>query len=228
MDRKVPFEIGEMYHLYTRGVEKRIIFMQESDKKRFILLLLLCNGENSIRLADFIKISQGEPLRKACEVREKSTPLVDILAYVLMPNHIHLMVRERTEKGVSKFMLKLMTAYAMFFNTKYERSGPLFTRPFRSRHIDTDGYACWVFAYIHTNQIALKQSDWKRAGIQNLAETARYLQNYAYSSYPDYFGNQRVESRILSKEALPFELDALKNIDDLLTLLSTNTPESLL
>ena len=222
MERKDPFEEECQYHLFTRGVEKRVVFTSQDDYQRFMLLLLLCNGEKSVRIADLITSSQGEPLRKALELAANRTPLVHILAYSLMPNHIHLIVSEHRKGGISKFMLKLMTAYSMYFNTKYVRSGPLFTRPFRSRHIDSDEYFRWVFAYVLLNPLELHQSGWKETGIHNREGAAQYMQTYPYSSYRDYFLGERPESFILQKSALPIEYSDLKTMDDLLAALSEN------
>ena len=148
MERKTPFQQNEIYHIFSRGVEKRRIFMHDGDSDRFLLLLLACNSSKAVRLSDMPKISRGEPLRWLRERAGREERATDILAYALMPNHIHLVAREKAPGGISKFMLKLMTAYSMYFNTKYERSGPLFTRPFRSKHVDSDEYFRWLFAYV--------------------------------------------------------------------------------
>ena len=96
---------------------------------------------------------------------EKEKPLVSILSYCLMPNHFHLILYEHTENGISKFMGKLLTAYSMYFNKKYDRSGPLFTHPFRSEHINNDSQYMYIFSYIHLNPLSIIQKNWKK--IQN-------------------------------------------------------------
>jgi putative transposase len=140
-------------------------------------------------------------------------PLVDILAYALMPNHFHLVAKERSEGGISRFMLKLMTAYSMFFNTKYERSGPLFTRPFRSKHVDSDAYLRWVFAYVSLNPLDLIAPDWGERGVSDIPAAHEFMQQYRFSSFPDYI-NERPETRILAKNELP--LDIPHQVDELL------------
>lgn len=175
-------------------------------------------------------LEQGESLLEMLlgekEGEKETETLVDILAYALMPNHIHLLVREKKTGGISKFMHKLLTAYSMYFNTKYTRSGPLFTRPFRSKHIDSDEYFRWVFAYVLLNPLELLQSDWKERGIQDRNAASLHLQTYPYSSYADYFLNDRPESRILEKDALPIEMHDLKTMDDLLLALSETSSEA--
>jgi len=215
----LPFVVGQSYHIYTRGVEKRVICKSEKDYQRFQLLLFLCNSRLSVRLRDLFDKYQGEPLGKIFNEYEREGVLVDIIAYVLMPNHLHLILHERKKSGISKFMLKLMTAYSMYFNTKNERSGPLFTRPFRSRHIDTDPYMRWIFAYIHTNPLELHQRNWKQSGLTNFDAAKTFLQRYMYSSFPDYFVSNRPSSKILEQK-FASKLGNLKTMDSLLTELS--------
>jgi len=211
--------VGETYHLYTRGVEKRNVFLSTDDWDRFTLLLLACNREEPVRIDNLLRDEQGEPLLK---VREGER-LVNILAWTLLPNHIHLIVRERREKGISRFMLKLMTAYSMYFNTKYERSGPLFTRPFRSRHVDSDGYLRWLFAYVALNPLDTFQRNWRGRGLRDKEQARRFLLSYAYSSFPDYAHPSRPQTLILTKEALPFAVGELRTMDALLSELSAGT-----
>jgi REP element-mobilizing transposase RayT len=220
MERKVPFAEKEIYHLYTRGVEKRDVFKEQTDYDRFMLLLMLCNSNEPVIFGNLRKKYRGFPSIQMLEQERSKDTLTDIIAYALMPNHLHLIVRERQAGGISKFMLKLMTAYSMYFNTKYERSGPLFTRPFRSQHIDTDGYFEWAFAYVLLNPLELFQKEWKERGLANSRDAAHFMYTYRYGSFCDYFGKVRPEKCILSREALPVEVSDLRNIDDLLAALS--------
>ncbi len=207
MDRKVPFLIGETYHVYTRGVEKRVVFETNADHEHMQLLLYLCNGAEAVHMRTY----RGLPSAEVFERGKRCDPLVDILAYALMPNHFHLLLRERIQGGISRFMLKLMTAYSMYFNAKRERSGPLFTRPFRSRHVDNDAYLRWIFAYILLNPLELHQSDWKEIGIRDIVAARTFMQEYRYGSLRDHM-TIRPSCRILAADGrVPnkLEFDAL-------------------
>ena len=127
-----------------------------------------------------------------------------------MPNHFHLILYEHKEGGISKFMGKLLTAYSMYFNTKYERSGPLLTRPFRSEHINNESQYMWIFSYIHLNPISIIDKNWKENGVKNKKEVENFLQNYKYSSYLDFLGKDRPESAILNFSLVP---EYIKNMD---------------
>jgi putative transposase len=194
MQRRTLFIEGEHYHIYNRGVDKGNVFRNQKDWEHFQYLLYLSNGTNPLA---FNRV-RGDPFEWS-----RGKTLTDILAYAVMPNHFHLIVREKTKGGISKFLGKFLTAYSMYFNTKYNRSGPLFCRPSRAKHIDSDEYFRWVFAYVHLNPIDLLESDWKEKGLRDTEKARLFMQSYSFSSFPDYFGEARQESRILEKKALP-------------------------
>jgi len=144
--------------------------------------------------------------------------MVDILAYSLLPNHFHLVLRQRTENGITEFMRKFITAYTMYVNAKHDHSGVLFQGRFKSSHIDTESYFRWIFSYVHLNPLELNEPGWKEEGVRDANKARAFLRNYPYSSYMDYVGGARLESKLLSTVDIP---DFLKEIDDLDQLLKT-------
>lgn len=204
MQRKFNFSLGEHYHVYNRGVDKRKVFLSRTDHQRFLLLLLLGNSQKPISIRDVIQkhSTRGESLGDVFEKIhlncELETRCVEILAYCLMPNHFHLILRECAEGGISRFMSKILTGYSMYFNKKYERVGTLFERPFKAQHIDTDPYFRHIFAYVHLNPVNLYQKDWKEKGLQSKKKAVDFLRKYQYSSFQDYFGKERPERNILT------------------------------
>ena len=195
MNRKFNFSIGEFYHVYNRGTEKRLIFLDKSDYQRFEKLLYLCNSENGIVFRDI-------PVGEIYEY-DRGDTIVGIGAYCLMPNHFHLLLYEKKEGGISAFMQKVLTAYSTYFNKKYERSGSLFEGVFKATHADTDEYLKYLFSYIHLNPVKIIEPKWKENGIANRRVAKKYLAGYSHSSYHDYMGVEREEGKILNKEAFP-------------------------
>lgn len=122
-----------------------------------------------------------------------------------MPNHFHLLMTPVNDKeaGVSKFMKKLGTAYAMYFNTRYERVGSLFEGKFRSEHLDSDRYLKYIFSYVHLNPIKIMDNKWRELGIKDKNKAWRFLNGYKYSSFYDYQDKHREEEKILNKENFP-------------------------
>ena len=202
MIRKIKFSEGEYYHIYNRGVDKREIFMDKNDHERFVLLLEYANLFEAVNIRNILnQLNQGLP-----SVNRGET-LVDIGAWCLMPNHFHLLVREKNDAGLSKFLSKLQTGYSMYFNKRHDRSGALFQGSFKAEHVDKDEYLKYLYSYIHLNPIKLIQSDWKDNGIYDLERAELYLEEYSYSSYLDYVGSDRKQKIILNKESFPEYFD---------------------
>ncbi len=199
MQRKVKFAPKEYYHLYDRGVEKRKIFLNIKDHERFMALLYIINQPDSFHFANFLKNHKVEEIFN----EQRKSTLVSILSYTLMPNHFHLLVYENEEGGISKFMGRLLTAYSMYFNIKYERSGPLFTHPFRSQHISNEPQFLWIFSYIHLNAIGIIKKDFKVKGMGDKHIVEKFLKSHKYSSYHEYNGINRPESKILDLSVVP-------------------------
>ena len=197
-ERKFPFVPGEYYHLYNRGNSKQDIFLDKSDYSRFQRMLFLCNGHQPIKF-DYVhesKIFFYDFLQKE--------RLVSIGAYVLMPNHFHILLTPIEEGDVSKFMQKLSTGYSMYFNNKYKRTGGLFEGKFKAKYIDNDVYLKYLYAYIHMNPLSLVNSAWKENKKIHSTKAARlYIETYDFSSLKDYLKIKRKESKILAKHEFP-------------------------
>ena len=192
--RKFSFSIDEYYHLYSRGVDKRLIFLDDNDRQRFVRLMFLCNGNKPVIYRDLEHLPMHEI--------DMGKKLVAIGAYCLMPNHFHILVKEISDGGITKFMSKLLTAYSTYFNKRYSRTGSLFSSEFKARHLNTDEYLKYIFAYIHLNPLKLIEPNWRERKI-NKRVVNSYLSNYYFSSYLDYINTTREISIILSKEIFP-------------------------
>ncbi|MEA1929462.1 MAG: transposase [Patescibacteria group bacterium] len=199
MQRKFTFAVGEYYHLYNRGNDKRVIFLDDCDRLRFLVLLYACNDTAEVHLSNY----QGKSLMELFDM-EKRGSLVGVGAYCLMPNHFHLLVKEETERGISVFMKKVLTGYSMYFNKKHSRSGKLFEGPFKATHVTDDRYLQYLFAYIHLNPVkTVNSADWEKKIITAPKQAYDFLYRYPYSSFVDYLGNQRLERAIINPPAFP-------------------------
>jgi putative transposase len=135
---------------------------------------------------DVIPNIEWEIIPKRLLVGEKPRePLIEILAFCLMPNHIHLLIRQLVEGGISLFFQK-MGGYPSYFNKKYERFGSLFQRPFKAIHIKEQDQLLIVVTYIHLNPIDLIEPNWKTEGIFAPQKVMEFLESYPWSSYPHY------------------------------------------
>jgi len=189
------FAPDEYYHIFNHGNGDRLIFLNNKDKERFVKLLYLANGTASF---DFGDLTFGQEF-----YFDRGDPLVAIGAWVLMDNHYHLLVKEISEGGISRFMHRLGTGYTMYFNRCYKKRGSLFESCFRAKHLDFDEYLRHIFAYIHLNPVKMIEPGWKEMGLKNLPAAEAFLKEYKFSSYLDYLGQSRLQNKILNKDAFP-------------------------
>lgn len=199
MERHQKFVPGEFYHIYNRGVDKQPIFRNKRDWQVFQRFLYLRNDKESN-----LRIERVD--KKRLDEIDRGETLVNICAYALMSNHFHLLVQETGEGNVSKFMSKLLTSYSMYFNKKYDRSGPVMCRPFRSKHVEDDAYMRWLISYIHLNPLEIEHEE----------NDHDFLMNYQYSSFRDYYNAESENAPILSKEILPIHIGDLENVQNML------------
>jgi len=196
--RKVNFVIGEFYHLYNRGNSRQVIFHDTEDYLRFITLMYTCNSVNNFRTFLISKTKDQNPY-----AFDKGGDIVSVGAYVLMSNHFHILITENVNGGISKFMQKLSTAYAMYYNKKYKRTGGIFEGKFKSKYLDTDKYLKYMFSYIHLNPVKLIDKDWKENGLKNKDKSIKFLSSYKFSSYLDHIGEKRIQNLIINLKPFP-------------------------
>ena len=211
--RKQNFIEGEYYHLYNRGVEKINVFLDDSDYKKFKYLMYICNTKKSIIFRDI------------SDDFDREETIVDIGAFCLMKNHFHLLLREKTEGGITLFMRKFLTAYSMYFNKKNKRTGKLWQGVFKSSHINNDNYLKYIYSYIHLNPAKYVNKDWKEDIKRNSNVIFEFVKNYKYSSLPIYLDVAKgYDTKILNESVFPnyFENSAghKKELSEWLTYLT--------
>jgi len=199
--RKEQFVNDEIYHVILRGLDDNLIFKDINDYYRGIFSIYEFNNANPITIqakrkarATFksrIKKMDRGPASIFLDERKR---FVDVLAFCFMPNHIHLLLKQITDDGLIKFMSKVGTGYAGYFNRKNNRKGYVFQNRFRSIHIKDDDQLKIIFNYIHANPISLAEPGWKENGINNPKEVIGFLEDYKWSSYKDYVGENNFTS----------------------------------
>lgn len=151
---------NSFYHIFNRGVEKRLIFQDEKDYKVFLSYL-------------------KEYLSPPCEGRTftwrnltgKYHGEIQLLAFCLMPNHFHLLIKQKDKNSIKKFTQSLFTRYSMYFNSRYNRVGSLFQGKYKATNVIDKKYLLYVSKYIHLNP----------------SEITKKIVN-TFSSYSDYLG----------------------------------------
>lgn len=186
--RIIPLVNEQIYHIYNRGTEKRTIFENRRDYQRFLKTLQYYQFQGP--KPKFSHFSQPKSLKV-----DLTKKIIEIIAYCLMPNHFHLLIKQIREGGITEFVSKLSNSYTKYFNIKHDRVGSLLQGEFKAKLIENDDQLLHVQRYIHLNPVASflvkKPEDWE------------------WSSYNEYLGN--TSTQICSKEIV---LNFFKSIED--------------
>ena len=206
--RKQELSNGEVYHVILRALDNNLIFKDVNDYYRGIFSIYEFNNLNLITIRARRKerehfkksiessaprgLSADSPLGAdaGTEFIDNRDNMVEILAFCFMPNHIHLLLRQIKNGGISKFMQKVGGGYGRYFNDRYQRKGHVFQDAFNSVHIKDNNQFMIVVPYIFTNPTALIEPGWKEHGIKNhsVKEVIKFLEEYKWSSYQDCIG----------------------------------------
>lgn len=187
----------DIYHVLSRGVDKRKIFLSNRDYFRFIHNLFEFNNSEQSSSSPRRTFNQCSDIARRYigqKDRRKRKLLVDIHAFCLMPNHYHLLLSPRVEGGISKFMKKVNMGYAKYFNIKNGRKGALFESRYKSILIEDESHFMYLPHYIHLNPLDLHMPEWRERKLRSVTGAIKFLENYRWSSFPDYIGQKNFPS----------------------------------
>jgi hypothetical protein len=196
--RVEPHTTDSIVHVVKRGARGLPIARDIRDQKRFSHLLYYLNDEYRDEYWER-SIAGLEPFTRPAHWPEQR-PLVKVLAWTLMSNHIHLVLKEIREGSLAKFMQKICGSMATHFNAKYHERGSLFQGAYRGRTVDLHGdeYLRYLAVYVMVkNPFELYPGGLKRA-ISNFDKAYAWATRYPYCSLSAYAGEE--ESPILDKD----------------------------
>jgi len=176
--RKIPLVNEQIYHVFNRGIDRRPTFISTKEYTRAITVIDYYRfSMPPTRLSYFLKLSK-ERRQEIYDLMSTHEKLVDILAYCLMPNHFHFMLRQLADNGISKFLSNFQNSYTRYFNTIHERTGSLFLDQFKGVLIETDEQLVHVSRYIHLNPLT-----------SYVVRSIKNLLIYPWSSLNEYVEN---------------------------------------
>lgn len=197
--RVEPYTIDSYLHVIKRGARGMNIVREESDYWRFLRMIFLLNDKHFDRywrdgnLNDIFSRPEHLPPRE---------PIVEVVAYTLLPNHFHLVLHEVLEGGTTLFMKRLGQSMTNHSNEKYGEKGSLFQGSYRSKTINEDQYLRYAAIYVMVkNTFELYPEGGLLSAQHNFDEAWRWAEQYNFSSLGDYSG-ARDNSPILNKGLL--------------------------
>jgi len=209
MLRKDKFTPNEYYHIYNRTIFNSLEFKDSRIASRLAQAFLVANSTKASEAFLFLKNNKNADIKDVLEIVNQGEKLVDVLCYVIMPDHYHLLLKERKEKGITSFVHRCNISISKYVNIKNDRRGPLFESLFKSKHVSTNEYLLHLSLYIHLNPLDfIYGKEWREHKVKNWNTVKEKLFNYPWSSLKS-FTDQKYQDKIISGTEII--LDQFKN-----------------
>lgn len=199
MARKDPFAVGSFVHVMKRGTRGIPIVRDDVDRWRFLKLLKYLNDANVPR--NWERDINSENVREGFSRPlhwPKPKPYVSILAFCLLDNHFHLLLRENVEDGISKFMQRLCTSMSANFNARHDERGTMFQGAYKARTVGSDRYLQYLGAYIQVKNSLERHPQGLVWATRDFDRAFEWAGTYPFASLIDYAGNR--QASILDNE----------------------------
>jgi len=169
---RTSFVTGEMYHVYNKSIAEFVIFNNDTEFLHIKGAVRYYQIENQP-----IKFSKIDTYVNNAEQKFADKKLVEIICYCFMPTHIHLVLRQLMENGISNFMRYVLSSYSHYFNIKHNRKGPLWESSFKKVLVESDSQLLHLTRYIHLNPVT--------------AYIANNPEDWRWSSYREYISDNK-------------------------------------
>jgi len=157
---KNPLVENSVYHILSRSIAKYQIFNTDDDYIRMVQLFRFYQVSKPLtKYSMFFRLKGTQEFgfdQNFNFLHKEHEKLVDIIAYCLMPNHIHLVLKQLKENGISIFMANILNSYTRYFNICHKRKGPLWESKFKNILVENDKQLLHLTRYIHTNPYAAR------------------------------------------------------------------------
>ncbi|MGB9706931.1 MAG: transposase [Microgenomates group bacterium] len=150
--RKIPLVTEEIYHVVNRGVGAIPIFTNNKDYQRFTLTFRYYQNQKvPFQFSKFLNLSKKQKEQLFVDLGQKKDFWVEIIAYCLMPNHFHFLLKQKANNGILNFIRLTTDSYSKYFNIKNERKGSLFEGRFKAIRVENETQLIHLTRYIHLN-----------------------------------------------------------------------------
>ncbi|MEX1052724.1 MAG: transposase [Patescibacteria group bacterium] len=179
MNKKRVFDKGKIFHICNKSIANYGIFKDKINSIRFIKALFYYNNvKNKRKLSNYFKLKK---------LKEKEYNLLNLrvenkfkcLAYCIMPDHYHLLIKVLTDYSLSKYISDAENSFSRYFNIKFKRKGPIWQSRFRSVEVKTDEQLLHVSRYIHLNPVTdylvERPEDWPLSSYRDYIYNSYYL-----------------------------------------------------
>ena len=224
MFRKESFILGEYYHIYNRIIFNTPVFKDTKNCNRLMQSFLLANSTQASQAFLFLRNNKNASIEDALKIAKNGKKFVDVICYAIMPDHYHILLKEKIKNGITSFIHRCNISIAKYINTKTERRGPLFEGLFKSKHIATNNYLLHLSLYIHLNPLDfLIGKQWREHEVKNWDQIKNRLINYPYSSLKNFLNKNHNDKIISGAEIIMGQFNNSKEYESYLREWSEKT-----
>ncbi|MDP8248132.1 MAG: transposase [Candidatus Tritonobacter lacicola] len=181
--RKTPLVNGQVYHVFNKSISRFKIFKHETDFSRIVATIRYYQREKPpVKFSGFARLKRSDKNFSGTTVSCNRSKLVEIIAYCIMPTHLHLILTQLKDTGITILMRNILNSYARYFNIKHKRKGPLWEGRFKNVLVKTDEQLLHLTRYIHLNPVT--------------ASLVSKPEDWLASSYREYIGEVEDSDRI--------------------------------
>ena len=199
--RIIPLITNNFYHTYNKGINGVNTFSNTNDYNRFLELTNYYRfNKHQMRYSVYLKLDFSDRKEYLKTIDTPENKLINIHSFSLMPNHFHFLCEQLQDKGVQKFISKLINSYTKYFNTKHNRYGQLFLTQFKSKLILENNIFLHICRYIILNTLT-----------SDIVKSIDELKVYPYSSFPDYI--EKARTFVCTSKVLE-NFDSIKSFED--------------
>lgn len=174
--RENGFVPERIYHIFNKTIDGNKAFVSRDSCRHFIQLLQYYRSSNvRVRFSRYRSLPISIRSEIYAEIIQPASFMVNILAFCLMPNHYHLLLKQNSINGISQYMSVVQNAFTRRANIQESRTGPLFLTQFKAVEVKSDDQLKHVSRYIHLNPYS-----------SHLISSKTRLSEYEYSSYHSY------------------------------------------
>lgn len=213
--RKVVLAEDQFYHVFNRAIDRQTIFSTKWECKRALETLKFYRfADLPFKLSQLLNLPESDRQKIIINLNQNNKKLVEIIAFCLMPNHFHFLLKQLKENGISKFVANFTNSYTKYFNTKHERRGHLFEGLFKAVLVENNEQLLHLSRYIHLNPVSsfiikpdsLEKYDWSslqeylNISKENLCSKEIVLNNFpSIEEYKKFITNQIKYAQELEK-----------------------------
>lgn len=173
--RNIPLITGQVYHIFNKTQSDAPVFQNARSSQAMLDAIWYYQYQKVPMKLSHYRTQPAMDRQKISSILSASPRQINLLAFCLMPNHFHLLIKQTSDSGISKYMSKIQNSITRYVNIKHKQKGHVFIGQFKAVRVESDEQLLHVSRYIHLNPYT-----------GYIVRTVEEMKKYRWSSYTEY------------------------------------------